>query len=137
MQRGLVITSGVFDLFHVGHLRFLQSASLLGRWLFVALNDDESVQELKGPTRPIIPYADRCELIGSVPCVDAIIEYDGDIADLLEYWQPEIFVKGSDWRGKKIFEEKLVQQYGGRVEYVDSSGPHTSDIIQQIKKGDS
>jgi rfaE bifunctional protein nucleotidyltransferase chain/domain len=136
MQRDLVMTSGAFDLLHIGHVRFLESASRLGSWLCVALNSDESVQKLKGIGHPVIPFTERCEMLWALHIHLEVIEYDGNSEELLSFWQPEIFVKGADWRGKNIPEEKLVQQYGGRVEYISSGGPHTSDIIRKIK-GDS
>jgi rfaE bifunctional protein nucleotidyltransferase chain/domain len=96
--RKLVFTNGVFDLLHVGHVRYLQQARALGDGLLVAVNGDESVRALKGPTRPVNPEADRAEVVAALECVTYVtIFHSVRVTDLISIIKPQIYVKGGDY----------------------------------------
>ncbi|GAC1453501.1 MAG: hypothetical protein PVSMB4_14220 [Ktedonobacterales bacterium] len=94
----IVLTNGVFDLLHLGHVRYLQEARALGAALLVGLNSDASTQRLKGPRRPLVPEQERAEVLAGLACVDAVTIFDEDTAtELVEEVRPEIYVKGGDY----------------------------------------
>lgn len=96
--RKLVFTNGVFDLLHVGHVRYLQQARALGDALLVAVNGDSSVRALKGPTRPINSEHDRAEVLAALECVDFVIIFETvRVTDLVTAIKPHIYVKGGDY----------------------------------------
>src|SRR5947207_11598791 len=112
----LVLTSGCFDLLHVGHVRYLQAARELGDFLIVGLNSDASTRALKGPERPLVPAAERAEVLAALACVDAIVIFDEPTAEtLVAALRPEIYVKGSDYAEAELPEARIVHQYGGEV----------------------
>lgn len=111
----VVATGGCFDLLHAGHVRSLAAARELGDCLIVCLNSDESVRRLKGPDRPIIGQQDRAELLLALECVDAVMVFDDDTpVAVLERLRPDIWVKGGDYKGARLPEADLVEQWGGR-----------------------
>ena len=94
----LVFTNGCFDLLHVGHVRYLQAARELGDMLVVAVNGDESVRALKGPTRPVNPEADRAEVLAGLGCVDLVTIFpDVRATGLIRSVRPHLYVKGGDY----------------------------------------
>src|SRR5450755_1486001 len=94
----IVSTNGVFDLLHVGHVRYLQAARSLGDLLVVGVNSDESVRRIKGPTRPFNPEDERAELLAALACVEYVIVFDeATPAALLEVVRPDIHAKGGDY----------------------------------------
>jgi rfaE bifunctional protein nucleotidyltransferase chain/domain len=94
----LVFTNGCFDLLHVGHVRYLQAARELGDMLVVAVNGDESVRALKGPTRPVNPEADRAEVLAGLGCVDLVTIFpDVRATELIRSVRPHLYVKGGDY----------------------------------------
>jgi rfaE bifunctional protein nucleotidyltransferase chain/domain len=94
----LVFTNGVFDLLHVGHVRYLRSARALGDALLVAVNGDASVRALKGPTRPINSEADRAEVLAALACVDLVTMFHTErVTDLLRTIRPQVYAKGGDY----------------------------------------
>ncbi len=96
--RRLVFTNGCFDLLHVGHVRYLQQARALGDALLVALNGDESVRELKGPTRPINAEQDRAEVLAALACVDFVtVFYTPRVTEIIRAVRPHIYAKGGDY----------------------------------------
>jgi D-glycero-beta-D-manno-heptose 1-phosphate adenylyltransferase len=129
----VVFTNGCFDLLHPGHTRLLEAARSLGDILIVALNTDQSVQRIKGPTRPLIPESERAELISSLACVDAVTLFDEDtprelIAELL----PDVLVKGGDWSHFIAGREEL-EAAGGKVLALDfEPGYSSTAILQEI-----
>jgi rfaE bifunctional protein nucleotidyltransferase chain/domain len=138
MQPGSVVfTNGHFDLLHVGHVRYLQAARGLGDALVIGLNSDASCARRK-PGRPLVPEADRAELLAAMGCVDAVVIF-GDLTatGLVEALRPEIYVKGGDWGrpgGPRPPEADVVEANGGRVVYL----PYLPDrsttlIIQRIR----
>ncbi len=130
----LVFTNGVFDLLHVGHLRYLRSARALGDRLIVGVNGDESVKTLKGPLRPILPEAERAELVASLAPVDLVVVFqEATASSLIEALCPHIYVKGADWAGKPLPEAEAVKRCGGEIRFVPlTPGRSTSDIISTI-----
>jgi rfaE bifunctional protein nucleotidyltransferase chain/domain len=137
-QRGSVVfTNGHFDLLHVGHVRYLQAARGLGDALVIGLNSDASCAARK-PGRPLVPQAERAELLAALGCVDAVVIFDDLTANhLVEALQPRIYVKGGDWGrpgGPRPPEADIVEGYGGRVAYL----PYVPDrsttlIIERIR----
>lgn len=132
--RKIVFTNGCFDLLHVGHVRYLQEAASLGDCLLVGLNNDRSVQEIKGPQRPLISEDQRAEVLAALACVGYVVLFDeADPYKLIESVRPDILVKGADWSLDKIIGADLVQSYGGEVHRVELVPLiSTSEIIQRI-----
>jgi len=137
--RTVVFTNGVFDLLHVGHLRYLQQARALGDALIVGLNSDRSVRANKGPSRPVTPEAERAEILETLACVDAVVVFDQETPhELIAAIQPDVLVKGADWAEDAIVGRDIVEARGGRVVRVPlEAGRSTSAIIEKIKKPES
>ena len=135
--RRLVVTNGCFDLLHVGHIRFLQEAKALGDTLLVGLNGDGSVRELKGPGRPVNPEADRAEVLAALGCVDAVTVFPEKRATrFLEVAQPDIYVKGGDYRPEDLDadEQAAVKKGGGQVKVLKlTPGKSTSAVLAKAK----
>ncbi len=131
----VVFTNGHFDLFHVGHLDYLEKARALGDALFVGINDDASSRRLKGPGRPLIPADERARLMAALLPVTAVIVFGEDTADsLIELLHPDIYVKGGDYAHKTLPERATVEALGGRVALIDFVPGHsTSDLIARIR----
>ncbi len=136
----VVMTNGVFDLLHVGHARYLSAARALGDRLIVAINSDESTRMLKGPSRPIIPAAERAELIAALRCVDAVTIFAERTAEaVVAALMPDIYVKGGDY-GKdgdideeRLPEARVARAMGGRVQLIPfNDGYATSRLIERI-----
>lgn len=132
----IVFTNGVFDLLHVGHVRYLQEARSLGDALVVGVNADASVKRLKGPTRPVQTENDRAEILAGLWAVDFTVIFTEDTpANLIEKVRPDILVKGGDWKIDQIVGAPFVQSYGGKVmslQFVD--GKSTTKIIEKAQK---
>jgi D-beta-D-heptose 7-phosphate kinase / D-beta-D-heptose 1-phosphate adenosyltransferase len=127
----LVATGGCFDLLHPGHLSLLTQARALGDALVVCVNSDESVRRRKGPSRPIVPAADRIALLEALEPVDAVIKFDEDTpAMLLETVRPDVWVKGGDYTIGDMPEAPVVHRYGGRVVIIPLlAGYSTSQLV--------
>ncbi len=138
---GVVVwTNGCFDILHVGHLHSLQAAHAFGDVLVVGVNSDASVRQLKGPGRPIVPAAERTELLAALECVDRVVLFDeATPAAALARLQPDVHCKGADYAGptgKPIPEAEVVKGYGGRVEFLPLvADVSTTDIIRRIREG--
>jgi D-glycero-beta-D-manno-heptose 1-phosphate adenylyltransferase len=132
----IVFTNGVFDLLHVGHLRYLQHARGLGDALLVGVNSDRSVRQNKGPDRPITPEAERAEVLEALACVDGVIIFDEDTPrDLIAAVQPDVLVKGADWAEDAIVGRDIVEARGGRVVRVPIEPGHsTTTIVEKIRR---
>lgn len=130
-----VFTNGCFDLLHVGHLRYLQAARELGDRLVVGLNSDRSVRELKGPTRPILPEAERAELLAGLRCVDAVVIFDELRADrAIAAVRPACYAKGGDYAIATLPEAALVQELGGEVVLLPFvEGRSTSSLLELVR----
>jgi rfaE bifunctional protein nucleotidyltransferase chain/domain len=128
----ITLANGCFDLLHVGHVRYLQSARALGGKLVVAINSDQSVRRLKGPGRPAMPEEERAEIIAALACVDAVVIFDEpDVRALIREIRPNIQVKGTDYTADTVPERDEVLAYGGRVEIVGDPKDHsTTEIIR-------
>lgn len=113
----IVTTNGVFDLLHVGHVRYLQAARSLGDALIVGVNSDASARRLnKGPNRPLIPDFERAEMLVALRCVDYATVFDeDDPRKILSLIRPDIHVKGGDYTLDRILEREVVERYGGSV----------------------
>jgi D-beta-D-heptose 7-phosphate kinase/D-beta-D-heptose 1-phosphate adenosyltransferase len=132
----VVFTNGVFDLLHVGHLRYLSQARSLGDALAIGLNSDASVKGLKGPLRPILPEADRAELLAGLACVDYVCIFgEPDPRALVSAIRPSILVKGGDWPVEKILGADTVLADGGQVLSLPFvPGASTTSIVESILK---
>ncbi|MEE8278263.1 MAG: adenylyltransferase/cytidyltransferase family protein [Thermoanaerobaculia bacterium] len=132
----VALANGHFDLLHVGHLRYLEAARRQGDVLVVAINDDDSVERLKGSGRPLNPAAERAELLAALEPVDFVVIFEGDSpASLLDELRPDVHCKGTDYgSSEKVPEYALVRAYGGTTALVGDPKEHsTSDIIAKIK----
>ena len=133
--RTVVFTNGVFDLIHVGHLRYLQQARALGDVLVVGANSDRSVRAIKGPGRPITPEDERAELLSALACVDAVVVFDEDTPHaIVTALQPDVLVKGADWAADAIVGRDVVEARGGRVVRIPIEAGHsTSALLERIR----
>jgi len=132
----IVFTNGCFDLLHLGHIRYLEKAKTLGDILVVGVNSDHSVQNLKGPKRPILPEEERAEILSGLGCVDYITIFDEkDPLELISTLQPNILVKGGDWTKETTVGREVVERSGGEVVILPFvEGASTSNIIDTILK---
>lgn len=134
--RKLVFTNGVFDLLHIGHVRYLQQARALGDALVVAINSDSSVRQLKGAGRPLTSAADRAEMLAALACVDYVTIFDNlSPRELIAALLPDVLVKGGDYALDEIHGREEVEAAGGRVVSLPFvEGASTSRIIERVKK---
>lgn len=132
--RTIAFANGCFDLLHVGHVRYLESAAREGDILIVAINDDDSVRRLKGPGRPILSAADRAELIAALRCVDYVVIFsEPTVGPLLTALQPDVHCKGTDYTVDSVPERDVVRAYGGRIAIVGDPKDHsTRDLLARI-----
>ena len=135
--RGLTIAfaNGAFDLLHVGHIRYLEGAKREADRLIVAINSDRSVRALKGPTRPILPEADRAELVEALRAVDYVVIFDEPtVTPLLELLKPDVHCKGTDYTVDTVPERDTVRAYGGRIAIVGDPKDHsTTDLLSRLR----
>jgi rfaE bifunctional protein nucleotidyltransferase chain/domain len=132
----VALANGHFDLLHVGHLRYLQAAKAEADVLVVAINDDDSVARLKGEGRPLVPAAERAELLAALAPVDFVIVFVGDTpAPLLARLRPDVHCKGTDYgTPERVPEHATVRAYGGRTALVGDPKDHaTSDLIAKVR----
>lgn len=134
-NKKIIFTNGCFDLLHVGHLRSLKAAKELGDILIVAINDDQSVQLLKGPNRPLAPDYERAELLAGFACVDYVTIFSGKtVADVLLQLKPHVHAKGTDYTADSVPEKKIVQSYGGNIAITGDPKNHSStEIIKRLR----
>jgi rfaE bifunctional protein nucleotidyltransferase chain/domain len=112
----VVLTNGCFDLLHVGHIRYLREASQQGDLLFVGLNDDRSTRRVKGSGRPYVSQEDRAEILAAIRCVDYVILFGETTAEnLVRSLEPDVYVKGGDYRLHDLPEATAVAECGGTV----------------------
>ena len=130
----VVFTNGCFDLLHGGHVDYLQKAKSLGDRLVVGINSDASINRLKGVTRPIVHEGQRAQLLAALAFVDYVILFAEDTpAKLIQTIQPDILVKGSDYRIDQIVGRETVESNGGRVELVPvTEGLSTTVLVNAI-----
>jgi rfaE bifunctional protein nucleotidyltransferase chain/domain/rfaE bifunctional protein kinase chain/domain len=110
-----VATGGCFDLLHAGHVATLRAARALGDRLVVCLNSDDSVRRLKGPSRPLVPAADRARVLEALACVDEVVVFEEDTpVEVLRTIRPEVWVKGGDYAGTETPEAAVMREWGGQ-----------------------
>jgi D-glycero-beta-D-manno-heptose 1-phosphate adenylyltransferase len=132
----IVFTNGCFDLMHIGHTRYLQAAKALGDVLVVGVNSDASVRTLdKAPDRPIVPQAQRAEVLAALGCVDFVVIFDEpDPLQLITAVQPNVLVKGGDWTIDRIVGRDIVEARGGVVKTIPLvPGLSTTSLLQRIR----
>ena len=132
----VALANGLFDLLHVGHLRYLQGAAAEADLLVVAINSDRSAHQLKGPSRPVVPENERAELVAGFACVDYVTVFDElDARLLLRAVRPDVHCKGSDYTAATVPEADLAAELGWRITIVGDAKRHaTSSLIERIKK---
>jgi rfaE bifunctional protein nucleotidyltransferase chain/domain len=130
----VVFTNGCFDILHAGHTRYLREARKMGDALILALNSDSSVRSIKGPMRPIVPEAERAEVVAALDSVDYVTVFDElTPLELIEYLRPDVIVKGGDWAEKDIVGAETVRKWGGRVAIMPMiEGASTTNIIDKV-----
>jgi D-glycero-beta-D-manno-heptose 1-phosphate adenylyltransferase len=135
--RTVAFANGCFDLLHVGHIRYLESAAEEADSLVVAINDDDSVRTLKGEGRPILPASDRAELVAALRCVDYVVIFtEPNVGPLLTALRPDVHCKGTDYTIESVPERDIVAGYGGRTAIVGDPKDHsTRDLLSRIARG--
>jgi rfaE bifunctional protein nucleotidyltransferase chain/domain len=130
----IALANGCFDLLHVGHVRYLQAAALEADRLVVAVNDD-AMAARKGPGRPIMPAADRAELIAALRGVDYVVVFpEPTVTPLLIELRPDVHCKGTDYTVESVPERDTVRSYGGRIAIVGDPKDHsTRDIVARLR----
>lgn len=130
----IVTTNGVFDVLHVGHVRYLQQARELGDVLVVGVNSDACTRRLKGFPRPFVPEAERAELLAALACVDFVTVFDEPTPEkLLEALRPSVHVKGGDYAVEQMPETAVVRRHGGDVVTLPFvAGRSTTDLVSRI-----
>lgn len=130
----VVFTNGCFDLLHYGHVMYLQKAKAKGDLLVVAVNSDASVKRIKGKNRPIVNEHDRARVIAGLESVDYVVLFNKDNPlELIRQIQPDILVKGADWKKNKIIGADIVHKNRGRVVTIKlSPGRSTTSLIKKI-----
>lgn len=133
--RRVALANGVFDLIHVGHVRYLEAAKELADVLVVAVNDDASTRGNKGEGRPIIPEDERAELVAALACVDHVVLFSTPtVVPVIRALRPDWHVKGTDYTPEAIPERKEVEAHGGRVAIAGDPKDHsTTELIGKLK----
>jgi rfaE bifunctional protein nucleotidyltransferase chain/domain len=133
----VALANGVFDLLHVGHVRYLEGAKAFADVLVVAINSDASTRRNKGPTRPVIPEAERAELVAALACTDYVLLFDEpDVRGVIRALRPDVQVKGTDYTPDTIPERAEVESYGGRVAVAGDPKDHsTTELARRLTQG--
>jgi D-beta-D-heptose 7-phosphate kinase/D-beta-D-heptose 1-phosphate adenosyltransferase len=131
----IVFSNGCFDIIHYGHVQYLAKARTFGDIMIVGINTDASIKRIKGEKRPVITENERLYMLASLECIDYVILFDEDTpVNLIQKIQPDIMVKGSDWKIEQLPGREIVEAKGGQVILVDLvAGLSTTGIIQKIK----
>jgi rfaE bifunctional protein nucleotidyltransferase chain/domain len=132
--RRLAFANGCFDLLHVGHVRYLRGAASQADRLIVAVNADSTVAVLKGAGRPLMPAAERAEIVAALACVDYVTVFtDPTVERLLRLLTPDVHCKGPDYTIETVPERGVVQSYGGRTVIVGDAKRHSSrDLVARL-----
>ncbi|HVE56422.1 MAG TPA: adenylyltransferase/cytidyltransferase family protein [Pyrinomonadaceae bacterium] len=130
----IVLANGCFDLFHVGHIRYLAGARSLGDFLIVGINSDEQVRKLKGENRPFMPERERAEIVSAFKFVDLVTIFDEPtVTELIRAVRPDFHAKGTDYTTDTVPEREIVKEYGGKVVIVGDPKDHSStDLIKLV-----
>ncbi len=136
LSKKIVFTNGCFDILHLGHIDYLSKAAEFGNVLIVGLNSDDSVRTIKGINRPINDENSRAMILASLGFVSAVILFDEDTPyNLIKFVQPDVLIKGSDYKPEDIVGYDIVKAKGGVIETIDFlNGYSTTSIIDKIKK---
>lgn len=132
--KSIILANGCFDLFHVGHLRYLQGAKALGGTLVAAVNSDRQTRAMKGEGRPFVPQNERAEIIAALRCVDLVTIFDEPTVEHIIYAiRPDIHTKGTDYTAETVPERDIMREIGGKVIIVGDPKEHSStEIIRSI-----
>jgi len=132
--RRVVLANGCFDILHVGHVRYLVDARSHGDVLVVALNNDASVRQLKGPGRPILTLDERVALVSSLECVDYVVAFgERDVSTVIEALRPAVHAKGTDYTEDTVPERAQVARHGGEIRITGDPKDHsTKDTLTRI-----
>jgi len=123
----IILANGCFDLFHVGHVRYLEGAKGLGGYLVTAVNSDEQVRSIKGGDRPYVNQEERAEIISSLRCVDVVTIFsEPTVEELIRAVKPDFHAKGTDYTVETVPERDVVAEYGGTVAIVGDPKDHSS-----------
>ena len=135
-DKKIVFTNGCFDILHVGHKRYLQQAATLGDILIVGVNSDSSVKRLKGADRPVNNEQDRAEMLSALGFIDYVTIFDEDTPyELIKTIQPDVLVKGGDYKPDEVVGKDIVEARGGKLELISFvEGKSTTNIINKINK---
>jgi rfaE bifunctional protein nucleotidyltransferase chain/domain len=133
----IVLANGCFDVLHAGHVRYLEGARALGDILVVGVNSDSEVAKLKGEGRPIMPQAERAEIVSALQAVDLVTIFDEPtVTELLLAVKPNVHAKGTDYTEETVPERDVVRSCGGRVAIVGDPKDHsTSEILRKVGSG--
>lgn len=136
--RTIAFANGVFDILHVGHVRYLQDAAAVADVLVVAVNGDRSVRNLKGPGRPVMPEGERAEIVAAIRGVDYVTIFDEPSPSrLLQTLKPEFQCKGTDYTADSVPEAEIVRSYGGKVMIVGDPKDHsTTSLLKKMQAPD-
>ena len=134
--RTVALANGCFDLLHVGHIRYLQGAAAEADRLIVAINADQSVSALKGEARPVLPAADRAEIVAALRGVDYVTIFsEASVTRLIERLRPDVHCKGTDYTTDSVPERETVLAYGGRIAIVGDPKRHsTSALLSRLRR---
>ncbi len=132
----IVLANGCFDLFHVGHLRYLNGAKELGDVLVVGINSDRQAREMKGEGRPFVPEDERAEIVAGLKCVDIVTIFDdATVENLIRTLRPDFHAKGTDYTTESVPEREIVREYGGQVAIVGDPKDHsTTEMSKKLKR---
>jgi len=129
----IVLANGCFDLFHVGHIRYLTGAKGLGDILVVGVNSDKQASILKGEGRPVMPAGERAELVAALRCVDMVTIFDEPTVEaLIRAIRPDFHAKGTDYTTETVPERDIVRECGGTVAIVGDPKDHSSTKLIEI-----
>ncbi len=130
----VALANGCFDLFHVGHIRYLAGAKALADFLVVGVNADFQVKKLKGEKRPFMPETERAEIVAALRFVDCVTIFEEPtVTELLRAIRPEFHAKGTDYTVETVPEREIVRAYGGQTAIVGDPKDHSStDLIQSV-----
>lgn len=134
--RRIAFANGVFDILHVGHVRYLQDSARVADVLVVAVNGDDSVRMLKGEGRPVMPEQERAEIVAAIRGVSYVtIFHERSPARLLQTLRPDFQCKGTDYTADSVPEAEIVKSYGGRVVITGDPKDHsTTSLLEKMRK---
>jgi len=133
--RTVALANGLFDILHVGHLSYLESAAREADILVVGINSDDSARRLKGPSRPVTPERERARLVAGFGCVDLVTIFEGsNVEQLLRSLRPDVHCKGTDYTTETVPERAVAREVGARVAIVGDAKSHSSrEIIERLR----